>query len=65
MDKKIEDLVNIIMELDEIERIEFINTMKRVIYEWKERNKSELRWMEQLEKMGFREEEEISKENNK
>ena len=65
MDKKIEDLVNTIMELDEIERIEFISTMKRVIYEWKERNKSELRWMEQLEKMGFREEEEISKKNNK
>ena len=67
MDKKIEDLVNTIMELNEMERIEFINTMKRVIYKWKERNKSELRWMEQLEKMGFKreEEKEINEKDNK
>ena len=43
---EIEDLVYTIMELDEVERIEFIATMKRVVYEWKERNKSELKWME-------------------
>lgn len=54
----IEDLVYMIMELDEVERIEFIATMKRVVYEQKERNKSLLRWMEQLEKMGFKGEEE-------
>ena len=67
MDKKIEDLVNTIMELNEMERIEFINTMKRVIYKWKERNKSELRWMEQLKKMGFKreEEKEINEKDNK
>lgn len=55
---EIEDLVYTIMELDEVERIEFITMMERVVYEEKERNKSQLKWMEQLEKMGFKGEEE-------
>ena len=58
MSRKIEDLVDMIMELDEVERIEFIAVMKGTVKEWKERNISELKWMEQLEEMGFKAEEE-------
>ena len=62
----IEDFVNAIMKLDEAERIKFINTMKEVIYRWKGRHKSELRWMEELEKMELKEEEEdFSRKNSK
>lgn len=54
------------MKLDEAERIKFINTMKEVIYRWKGRHKSELRWMEELEKMELKEEEEdFSRKNSK
>lgn len=54
MSVKIDNLVDEIMELDEVERIEFIDRMKNIVYNWRERCESELRWMKQLEEMGFR-----------
>ena len=43
--------------VDEVERIEFISEMKNTVFNWKERIISELKWVEELEKMGFKKEE--------
>lgn len=50
----VEILIEKILQLDERERIEFIKKMKKAIADWKERIESELKWMQQLEKMGFK-----------
>ena len=50
----VEELVWGILELDQVERIEFKARMKEEVAEWKKRCKSQLRWMEELEDLGFK-----------
>lgn len=50
----IEKLVESILELDQVERIEFIQMMKNRVEEWKNNCESELKWMKKLEELGFK-----------
>lgn len=51
---KIEQLIEMILELDEVERIEFIAGMKEKVANWKERCISQFQWIEKLENLGFK-----------
>ncbi len=52
----VQRLVESILELDQVERIEFVEMMKNRVKEWKDRCVSELIWMEKLQDLGFKEE---------
>lgn len=50
----IEELVYQILELNQEDRKQFLSCMKIKIKDWKQNSLSELKWLEQLEKMGFK-----------